>query len=1190
MRHKSEKSEVRSAGSKLEGSDAHMPPLFPSKLMAVGVNESTSGAAVKTEGLSAFSPLHRSLPIISSSHDKTEIRFNIPHAKVPPDADEPKSQKEENSYLPFLHLNHHHLHSHQQKDSNKNLNEVNFMESNKRIIISQQEIKKVSDDENQNDCKKEKETKKRKGAEDFETTKSIPDEESRSQDRKESGQENKRDNQVVDHQNDGAKGSPEENEEEKKNQIMIIMNEKKKEHQNDVKKDEVEVVTSSNISAPVTPTVLKVMGGEEKSEEKKKMIQDPKGEEKIGVFVASSDPLPSFNDHEPRRGEDIMTGSMSSIQKKDLEASTERQEDQPASDIETEGTGAPAQPSSSPSSSSSVSTKFLGSTSLSSSTLESKISSRPAPLPLVTSSVHNSDPTTVDLSCPTGNDEAILKPDLKPEPPLDTEREEKETGRVDPPVNNSKNNAHQTSTSSSSSSTLKQLKDFKFKFLTKNGPNKRCLITTPAANTATASSPDASSPLASSSSLCSSASCQSSASGPPAKKPKSEPKETRTIEVQCDGPDWTPVVLRTQVKNRLLKDLSLKQPAPQTSGEGINTSGDSSIKKDKKIVSESSTGDSCLKGETHNQTNKRKTSFSLTSNKRKGEEDASPSTPLSSSSAILSTSVSKPSEESLEKSKKKKKITATNIGMKHRREDEKSSLFSSSSSSCSVGSSSLKTTHENPAATAVDSLLQSSSSKPSSSCSFSSDPSPPVIHVDSSDSCREDVKKKVVADENKKREGKKRAVASHSPVVTSTGGKSCEKRRQEAAEHQQQQQPPAKISRENTRKSQEEVKVDAAKKSGCSNSSSAVPSKKSSASSRRRRFRSGLDMIRHNRKRKTKTPSKQNKADSRENGNKTSDGQQNPPPPESVVRKLGVNKALGETVLHRAARQGYLDVVTSCLKAKTCDVNVRDNAAYTPLHECCSRGHLKIARALLQYGADPNASAAGVRVLHVAVESDNVQIVRLLLSYGADPLIHTYSGLTPLQLSRSKSMRELMRGFLSDLTGASPDSRPVLPWKFISTPGLRRTASSSSSPVVEEGFDVLSDVPRFAPRIPPPEISIESSEIPFLPTFRMPKLKIESSSPPPHLFVLHSDVLRHLKIGKEEFRKRFAQIQVLSVSRMEYQKSATSNQMLMREVPKVDGGEGPSTSSSSASCDEVDVVQMDDSLRQILDIEILRMK
>ena len=55
-----------------------------------------------------------------------------------------------------------------------------------------------------------------------------------------------------------------------------------------------------------------------------------------------------------------------------------------------------------------------------------------------------------------------------------------------------------------------------------------------------------------------------------------------------------------------------------------------------------------------------------------------------------------------------------------------------------------------------------------------------------------------------------------------------------------------------------------------------------------------------------------------------------------------------------------------CLSNKSCDINTRDNAGYTPLHECAARGHLEIARALLEHGADVNASAAGgIRYIHL---------------------------------------------------------------------------------------------------------------------------------------------------------------------------------------------------------------------------------
>ncbi|KAG8237153.1 hypothetical protein J437_LFUL011202 [Ladona fulva] len=120
------------------------------------------------------------------------------------------------------------------------------------------------------------------------------------------------------------------------------------------------------------------------------------------------------------------------------------------------------------------------------------------------------------------------------------------------------------------------------------------------------------------------------------------------------------------------------------------------------------------------------------------------------------------------------------------------------------------------------------------------------------------------------------------------------------------------------------------------------------------------------------------------------------------VRGWVVNKGLGETILHRAARLGYTDVVWYCLEMLGNSVSPRDNAGYTPLHEACSRGHLNTARLLLLYGASPSDSAlGGIRPLHEAAENGYMEVVRLLLSYGADPLLATYSGHTPMSLAAS---------------------------------------------------------------------------------------------------------------------------------------------------------------------------------------------
>lgn len=106
-----------------------------------------------------------------------------------------------------------------------------------------------------------------------------------------------------------------------------------------------------------------------------------------------------------------------------------------------------------------------------------------------------------------------------------------------------------------------------------------------------------------------------------------------------------------------------------------------------------------------------------------------------------------------------------------------------------------------------------------------------------------------------------------------------------------------------------------------------------------------------------------------------------------------LNKGVGESVLHKATRMNLLDVVAYCLIRLEMMPDQKDNAGYTPLHEASSRGHLDIARLLLQHGANPSeTSPSGIRPLHDAVENGDMEIVRLLLAYGADPKLATYAG------------------------------------------------------------------------------------------------------------------------------------------------------------------------------------------------------
>jgi ankyrin repeat protein len=108
--------------------------------------------------------------------------------------------------------------------------------------------------------------------------------------------------------------------------------------------------------------------------------------------------------------------------------------------------------------------------------------------------------------------------------------------------------------------------------------------------------------------------------------------------------------------------------------------------------------------------------------------------------------------------------------------------------------------------------------------------------------------------------------------------------------------------------------------------------------------------------------------------------------------------------------------VARLLLERGADPNIpsRNGLAVQPLNSAVAGQHLEVARLLLNHGADPNArQGENFAPLHGAAQNGQVEMIRLLLERGADPRATAANGKTPLDYALEENhadAAQILRG------------------------------------------------------------------------------------------------------------------------------------------------------------------------------------
>ena len=155
------------------------------------------------------------------------------------------------------------------------------------------------------------------------------------------------------------------------------------------------------------------------------------------------------------------------------------------------------------------------------------------------------------------------------------------------------------------------------------------------------------------------------------------------------------------------------------------------------------------------------------------------------------------------------------------------------------------------------------------------------------------------------------------------------------------------------------------------------------------------------------------------------------------------------TPLHYAAFSGMYDIATFLIVEHSQDVNARGFfKKETPLRVALRRGHMELARVLLEHGADSEArNKNDSSLLEWASYERHVELVQFLLKYGADLNAQDEGGCTPLHWATRGGDSAVVRALIKH--GADVKARD----KHNHTPLHRARMEEVAQILLEHGAD-----------------------------------------------------------------------------------------------------------------------------------------